>query len=232
MVSLFEDDPDHTYKIKIDHTTDGYYKCTLLIDGKENERMTKKKIIDSLSYLGDKWNGFIPRPSENELFALIRSNYVAVYGGYLRDVFCHREPKDLDLIVERAYRRTFLQNLKQIGYKVTERKSDMYFLKHETCLPIDICVDKEFTHIDVLLSPCSIPDVDVNDLCYSWSDSKKRYIIYRWADDYADAFTCFDIIERLRREELVTYAHPEASRERIQKMKSKGFTVIQCETIE
>lgn len=176
---------------------------------------------------------FAPRESERELFDTLKRHFASVYGGYIRDVLRGVPPRDVDVVVENAGYESLREELSALGYELERQEGeDLFVLAHPTRLPIDLLVDREDSHENTRLSPMAIPDVDVNDLCYSWNAQIGRYGLDRWADDFARVFRTRDIVERLRSGAMVAHAHPEAKPARIAKMAQKGFEVRPPETGE
>jgi hypothetical protein len=172
---------------------------------------------------------FAPRPSEEALFELFYRHCASVYGGYIRDVLRGAPPRDIDVVVDEEDAPALVEDLEELGYTVDPKdggNEDLTKYIHPSLLPVDLLVDREFSHENVYLTPMAIPDVDYNDLYFFWDWQIQRYRLDRWADDFAYAFGAEDIVTRLRQGDKTTYAHPEASAARLKKMRGKGFIVM------
>lgn len=155
-------------------------------------------------------------PEDRIIAGVIFKHLGAIFGGYLRDIYANVTPTDIDAVIFVQFQDSFENDLLNLGYSITfdedtlnyvaekngERTLEFYYNKDDQPGP------------NFLLGPESAPDFDINLLTYNGE------LLYNWMEPDAGVDVIINHIESRKAHNI------EASRERIQKIRSKGYTII------
>jgi hypothetical protein len=148
------------------------------------------------------------------LVSIVINNDGCIFGGFLRDYAMQKTPKDLDAIVYYSNLFQLDTELKAIGYTtMDDLEDDELEYNCDEKLPIHVIVESEEADQNVRLTPCPIPDYDVNLLALDKSG------LFNWMD-LSDP----SIIIRKIHNRVASAINP--SEDRIAKFKLMGFTEI------
>ena len=167
---------------------------------------------------------FHPRPQEETLFAILKQNYVTVFGGYIRDVLLNVTPSDVDCVVESSLFSKLNDDLVANGYKSIEiNLQNVSRYEKDGQLPIEVIVEDEYTHLDLIIGPCATPDVDINTLSYACvGKTKEEYALTSWTG----GCTTDKIIHKLQNGCRDVRIASDISDVRKEKILQKGFQIV------
>jgi hypothetical protein len=155
-----------------------------------------------------------------KIFRLLFANRGVVYGGYLRDLIAGVTPNDIDVVLSSAdcnYFENFNIQLLELGYTAsfnTEHETTVY--KKTGHLPIEAYAVED-SPTDTLITPISDPDFSVNLLAFDGSR------LYHWVEPDRDVHL---IIKGIQERKAIQWY--EASPERVEKMRGKGYSIELC----
>jgi hypothetical protein len=155
---------------------------------------------------------------DNNILDIIIRNKGSIYGGYIRDLINGTKPNDIDIIISDLYYDDFVVEMIENGY-VSSRNydNDTMVYKKAGNRDVEVSVVDDDPE-DTILGPVSIPDFDVNLLEYV--NGK----LIDWTNPDNDIST---IIKHIKDKETVQLeSDDEIGLYRIDKMKNKGYTII------
>jgi hypothetical protein len=157
----------------------------------------------------------LPQDESHHIISLITNNKGIVYGGYIRDIINNEIPNDIDAVILENVENKIIQELEHDGYFKHKIDNYLYRFTKNNCKSIDLSVEREYTMEGIVLSPLSAPDFDVNLLAF---DGNK---IYNWTGwDNVN-----EIIKNIRSRHC-RILNPDLNKERIEKMKQRGWTIL------
>jgi hypothetical protein len=157
------------------------------------------------------------KEDKNVLDIIIR-NKGAIYGGYIRDLINGTKPNDIDIIISDLYYDDFVREMIENGY-VSSRNynNNTIVYKKAGNRDIDVSVVDDNPE-ETILRPVSIPYFDVNLLEYV---NEK---LIDWTNPDNDISS---IIKHIKDKETVQLqSDDKVGLDRIEKIKKKGYTII------
>jgi hypothetical protein len=153
-------------------------------------------------------------PEDRAVVEAVFLNRGAVYGGYLRDRMSGNIPNDIDVALSAQYWSRFKQDLTKLGpytFEVNEEHGTIIAtLEDKRKVEIVLVEDNPD---DTIIGPCAEPDFNINLM----STDGLGVLCWTGGDD----------LEQIRTDCDRKYAKqcPEASQDRIDTMKAKGYTI-------
>jgi hypothetical protein len=149
-----------------------------------------------------------------EVVDIVLDHDGCIFGGFLRDFVMQKQPRDMDVVLYYSKLFQFDFDIKALGYTTTDDlEDDELEYNCDGQLPIHVVVETEEQDPKIRLSPCPIPDYDVNLLAFDNSG------LFNWMD-MSDP----SIIIRKIHNRVASAIKP--SEDRIVKFKLMGFTEI------
>ncbi len=149
-----------------------------------------------------------------DVVSIVLKNDGCIFGGFLRDYAMQKNPRDLDIVLYYSKLSQFDNEVKLLGYHTMDDLEDDEL--EYTCdekIPIHVVIEKEEDE-HIRLSPCPIPDYDVNLLAL---DSKG---LFNWMDSSSDPSITIQKIH------VGIASAIKPTENRIAKFKLMGFTEI------
>jgi hypothetical protein len=112
-----------------------------------------------------------------EVVNIVLEHNGCIFGGFLRDFVMQKQPRDMDVVLYYSKLSQFDTELKALGYTtMDDLEDDELEYNCDGRIPIHVVVETEEQDPKIRLSPCPIPDYDVNLLAFD------NFGLFNWMD--------------------------------------------------
>jgi len=141
-----------------------------------------------------------------------------VYGGFLRDLVAHAQPKDIDVVISVLYASEFDAEMAGMGFTASfneENNTTLWSMNGH--LPVESYIVEDSPD-DTFIGPESAPDYDVNILRYDGKSFRN------WMNGSNDVAA---VVDHIKQRIAIEFHEDEVRPERRAKIIFKGYAIIQ-----